>query len=79
MLDCLHLLTTERSEVVPFFRAVRAEERGVAKRPPPLGGRSPPSGSRSDPSIAGGLASVREFSPEKLSQTLTDVDETWQE
>ena len=30
-------LTTERSEVVPFFRAVRAEGR-VAKRPPPLVG-----------------------------------------
>ena len=34
-------LTTEQSEVVPFFRAVRGRERGVAKRPPPCGGEAP--------------------------------------
>ena len=32
-------LTTERSEVVPFFRAVRAEKRG--REATPQGGRSP--------------------------------------
>ena len=39
----VNFLTTERSEVVPFFRAVRARERerGVAKRPPPCGGEAP--------------------------------------
>ena len=36
-----YYLTTERSEVVPFFRAVRAEERG--REATPQGGRSPPS------------------------------------
>ena len=45
-----YYLTTERSEVVPFFRAVRAEKRGreatlqggKAEPPPHEGGRSPP-------------------------------------
>ena len=27
--------------MVPFFRAVRGRERGVAKRPPPCGGEAP--------------------------------------
>ena len=53
-------LTTERSEVVPFFRAVRAEERG--REATPQGGRSPHPWSRSDPNLAVGSPSVRQFS-----------------
>ena len=34
-------LTTERSEVVPFFRAVRAKKRG--REATPKGGEAPPS------------------------------------
>ena len=53
-------LTTERSEVVPFFRAVRGRERGVAKRPPPVGAKPPPR-ARSDSLLAVGYPSVRRF------------------
>ena len=35
------VLTTERSEVVPFFRAVRGRERGREATPPPCGGEAP--------------------------------------
>ena len=45
-------LTTERSEVVPFLRAVRAMKRGHEATP--QGGGAPPSWSRSDPTLLGG-------------------------
>ena len=70
-------LTTERSEVVPFFRAVRLRERGCGATP--MGGEAPQTRSRSDPYFGVGYPSVRQFVIEKLSQTLTDFDETWQE
>ena len=34
-------LTTERSEVVPFFRAVRGREREGCEATPPCGGEAP--------------------------------------
>ena len=71
------LLTTERSEVVPFLRAVRAMKRG--REATPQGGRSPPFMVAKRPYIARGLPSVRQFFGEKLSQTLMDWNETWQE
>ena len=60
-------LTTERSEVVPFFRAVRGREReGSRSDPPPVGAKPPPR-SRSDPLLAVGYPSVRGFFGQKLS------------
>ena len=64
------LLTTERSEVVPFLRVVRAEKKGREATLPqggeaPLpkgreatsqGAEPPPQWSRSDPYTDGGLA-----------------------
>ena len=47
------------TEVVPFFRAVRAEKR-VAKRPTP-GGAAPLARLLGDPRDAEGLASIRQF------------------
>ena len=44
-----------------------------------MGGEAPQTRSRSDPYFGVGYPSVRQFVIEKLSQTLTDFDETWQE
>ena len=71
------LLTTERSEVVPFLRAVRAMKRG--REATPQGGRSPPFMVAKRPYIARGLPSIRQFFAKKLSQTSMDWNETWQE
>ena len=58
-------LTTERSEVVPFFRAVRAEKRG-RKATPSMGAKPPPLGREATSIFTGGLPSVRWFSLGKL-------------
>ena len=64
-LTSLFLLTTERSEVVPFLRAVRAEKRGHEATPTP--GAKPSSLSGKATSIfTGGLPSVRWFAIGKL-------------
>ena len=44
-----------------------------------MGGEALQTRSRSDPYFGVGYPSVRQFVIEKLSQTLTDFDETWQE
>ena len=56
-------LTTERSEVVPFFRAVRAKKRGR----------------EATICTGGGSPSVRQFFQRKLSWMSTNMNETWQE
>ena len=54
-----NLLTTERSEVVPFFRAVRTKKRGREATPPP-GGVKPPHQGR-EATLTSGLE-IRRFS-----------------
>ena len=66
-------LTTERSEVVPFFMVVQRGEAPPPLIPPhgreatPQEGAKPPFQLPSDLHTAGGLAYVRQFSPMKLS------------
>ena len=63
--------------MVPFLRVVRAMKRG--REATSQGGRSPPFMVAKRPYIARGLPSVRQFFRVKLSQTLMDWNETWQE
>ena len=61
-----------------LFQGGSAEGEG-AWSDPPIGGGAPQTRSQSDPYFGVGYPSVRQFVIEKLSQTLTDFDETWQE
>ena len=61
-----------------LFQGGSGEREGSRSDAPPVGAK-PPVRSRSDPLLAVGYPSVRGFLMRKLSQTLTDLDETWQE
>ena len=68
-----HFLTTERSEVVPFFRAVRAKERGreatlpthtTSPHPsPPRGAKPLPFGREATHTVRGGTPPFASFFP----------------
>ena len=61
------LLTTARSEVVPFLRGVRRMERGH-EATSPLGGRSPPPLGR-EATLAVGSPEFASFSPKSWSKS----------